>query len=218
MQRIVLLLAAEHLDGALKFLLPSDERVVVLVGVVQAGHHLPPAFLAVVRFLVVILILVIEAGQVVVVGIAGHQFAEEVLLPIAEQVRQQIGSIRLLQVEDAFHDVRHVDEVGTRVLYDPVGCCQGLAQLLRWVGHVVPDFTGYLLRLLEEVLQTAVHDVQVYVAVDERHVKLILLQQGLDEVLRHHELVAVLLAHLVHLLKGLIHLLCIVYLHYSSGS
>ena len=129
-QRVVLLLAAEHLDGALQFLLPSDERVVVLVGVVQAGHHLPPAFLAVVCFLVLILILVIEAGQVVVVGIAGHQFAEEVLLPIAEQVRQQIGSIRLLQVEDALHDVRHVDEVGTRVLYDSVGCCQGLAQLL----------------------------------------------------------------------------------------
>ena len=45
MQRVVFLLATEHLDGALQLLFPSYQRVVLLVGVVQAGDEFPPRLL-----------------------------------------------------------------------------------------------------------------------------------------------------------------------------
>ena len=58
-----------------------------------------------------------------------------------------------------------------------------------------------------------VHDVQVDIAVDQRHVEFILLQQGIDEVFWRSELVAVFLCRLVHIVKGLVHLLSIVDIH-----
>ena len=61
-----------------------------------------------------------------------------------------------------------------------------------------------------------VYDVQVDVAVNQRHIELILLEQGIDEMLWRGELVAVFLCRLVHVLKGLVHLLGIVDIHILS--
>ena len=116
MQGVVLLLATEHLDGAQQFFFSTDEGIVQHIGIVQTGHHLAPGFL-VLSFLRIVAI----AHLIVVVFITGHQLAHEVALPVAQQVLQQIGGIRLLEAEDAFHDMRHVDILCAGVLYCLVG-------------------------------------------------------------------------------------------------
>ena len=211
MQGVVLLLATEHLDGAQQFVLPADEGIVQHVGIVQTGHHLAPGLL-VLLFLRIAAI----AHLVVVCLIASHQHAQELTLPVTQQVPQQIGGIRLLEVEDAPHDMRHVDILRARVLHCLVGGEQGCAQLFAGADHIVAHILGHALHLLEIVLQTFVHDVQVDPAVDERLVELILPEQGVDEVFGRGELVAVFLCRRVHVLKGLVHLLCIVDIHIVS--
>ena len=81
MQRIVLLLPAEHLDGAFQFFLAAHQWVVVFPSVIEAGDEFSPRLLLLVCFC--IRFVIVDACLVVVVGIAGHEFAHEVLLPFA---------------------------------------------------------------------------------------------------------------------------------------
>ena len=214
MQGIVLLLATEHLDGPQQLVFPSDQGVVQVVCVVQAGHHLAPGLLVLFRPLLQVVI--VGAGLVVVIFVACHQFAHEVLLILAQQVLQQIGGIRLLQVQDAFYDMGHIDILRAGVLHDLIGSEQGCAQLFAGADHIVAHVLRHTLHLLEIVFQALVRDVQVDAPVDERLVELILLEQGKDKVLWRGELVAVFLCRRVHVVKCLVHLLCIVDLHILS--
>ena len=43
MQRVVLLTSAEHLDGAIKFCLTSDEWIVLVELIVDAGDEVAPS-------------------------------------------------------------------------------------------------------------------------------------------------------------------------------
>ena len=81
MQRIVLLLPAEHLDGTFQFFLAAHQWVVVFPSIIEAGDEFSPRLLLLVSSC--IRLVIVDTCLVVVVGIAGHEFAHEVLLPFA---------------------------------------------------------------------------------------------------------------------------------------
>ena len=117
MQGIVLLLTTKHLDGPEQLFLPANQGIVQHIGLIQTGHHLAPGFLV----LFCVQIFVVCAHLIMILLIARHQLAHEVLLILFQQVLQQIGGIRLFQAEDALHDMWHVDILRTRILDDLIG-------------------------------------------------------------------------------------------------
>ena len=178
------------------------------IGVVQADHEFAPGLC------LVVVLVVVSARLVVIVLVAFYQLTHEVLHVVLQDIVQQIGSKRLLQFEDALHDMGHIDHLGTRVLHRSHGSAQCLAQLFRQVGMIVAYVGWHLLLFLQIVLQSCVDGVQIHAAVDERHVELILLQQCTDEVLRRDKLMPEGLAYGVHVVEGLIHALGIVDFHF----
>ena len=96
-QRIILIPSAQHLDRPFQFLLTSYQRVMLLIQLVHAGHQPSPSRLVLpfARLLFQMVVELIEADQL----------AHEVTLLIDERVLQQIARPRLLQAQDAHHEV-----------------------------------------------------------------------------------------------------------------
>ena len=130
-QRVVLLLSAEHLQRAFQFLLAADERIVLAHQVVHAGHQLAPGLLldfSVQRVVLLAIVvdvefLVAEAMTAVKHVVVGWQTVLEVLaldVVEADEMRhefghlvlqiflQHIGSPRLLQTEHGIGEMGHV--------------------------------------------------------------------------------------------------------------
>ena len=100
MQRIVLVSAAQHLNGSLEFLLTANQRILLLVEVVHAGDEPSPGCLMLVFSCLLL--------QMVVVVIAADELTHKLALITAQGVLQQIAGPRLFQIEDAEDEMREV--------------------------------------------------------------------------------------------------------------
>ena len=114
MQRIVLILPAQHLDGALQLALPADEGVVLAVVVVHTGDKTLPAFTGVMLRKVVgivtpqCVVVRIQPAQVVVKAVVTDKPTQKLALVATQGILQQIARPRLFQRQDAHHQMRDV--------------------------------------------------------------------------------------------------------------
>ena len=125
-----------------------------------------------------------------------------------------MGHKRFIEFYYSFYDMWHINEVRTRVLYDTNCCSQSLTQLYAGAGIVIAKILWHLLHLLEIVTKAITNDIDVYITVYKRHIKLILLGEGIYKMFRRGEFMPVFLRHLMHLMEGLVNFLCIVYFHF----
>ena len=96
-QRIILVASAQHLDRPFQFLLTPYQRVMLLIQLVHAGHQPPPGRL--------VLPFARLFFQMVVELIKTDQLTHEVALPVAQCVLEQETCPRILQTQDAHHEV-----------------------------------------------------------------------------------------------------------------
>ena len=97
MQRIVLIPSAQHLDRPFQFRLTPYQRVMLLIQLVHAGHQPPPGRL--------VLPFARLFFQMVVELIKTDQLTHEVALLVAQCVFEQKTCPRILQTQDAHHEV-----------------------------------------------------------------------------------------------------------------
>ena len=191
-QRVVLLAAAEHLNGALQLLVAADERVVALYVVVHAGDEPSP------RLWLFGVVVVVELSellvQVVVEVDEVDEVAHEVALLVAEGALQQVAGPRVVQAEQPRHEVWRVECRRAAVVHLLAGRRQQLLHLGRERQGVV-IVAGHrlygrqpLLDLLFELLWL-VEDVQ-------GRVEVAVVDEGQQQVFGHDELMAVLRAAL----------------------
>ena len=129
MQRIVLVAAAQHLNGALQLLFPSYQRVLLLVEVVHASDEPFPGCIRL-AFTRICL-------QLVVKVIATDEHAHEITLLACQCFLQQKACPRLLQVQDTHHQMRNVQRLGAAVDHLLAGIVNHLTQLSRHLGFIV---------------------------------------------------------------------------------
>ena len=124
-QRIVLVLAAEHLHGALQFGFATDERVMSSVCVVDTGDKLAPWCGG------VGIVIALCAFARLVYGVCRHERLHKLALLVARELVEQIGCLRVVEHEHRCHDVRHVERVLVGVLRLLDGERHHLGELLR---------------------------------------------------------------------------------------
>ena len=150
-QRIVLVPPAQHLYGALKFLLASDERGVPLYHIVHAGHQIPPDLLARLLFLGI-------GNQIVIILRLAHQQAQEFSLVPAGTFLEQISRPRLLQLQHGCHKMSHIDGLRTTHGHFHKRKVYQFRHLFRRFG-IVFDVLGYHLLTVKEFLDTQAQSV-----------------------------------------------------------
>ena len=133
-QRIVLVLAAEHLHGALQFGFATDERVMSSVCVVDTGDKLAPWCEG------VGIVIALCAFARLVYSVCRHERLHKLALLVARELVEKIGCLRVVEHEHGCHDVRHVERVLVGVLRLLDGERHHLGELLR-------TFDDELLRL-----------------------------------------------------------------------
>ena len=196
MERIVLVLAAEHLDGALQLPLPTDERVVVRHMVVEARHQRTPG-------IILLCLLVIAAGSRWAI-ILTHNDTHEVAHGTVDGTLKHVVGLRILKLQHGIDEVRHTDALSSGVLHTQVGEFQQLLHLCRHGdgGCVTVHFWNTLKGV--EIMQQLV--VEPFGALGEILQGLLegfLTQEGEKQVLGHGKLVAVVHGHLPSLFQSL---------------
>ena len=184
MQRIVLVAAAQHLHRPGEFLLTTYQRIVFLIEVVHAGHQPSPGCL--------VLPLARLLFQMVVELIGTDQLAHEVALLVAQCLLQQITGPRLLQMQDAHHQMGQIQRLCTAVHHLLAGELDHLSHLRRGLG-IVGLTLGHRLEVLQLLLQTLNNHLW-RIEVVQGTIEVELIHQHKQQVLRHHELMSVFLA------------------------
>ena len=135
-QRVVLILAAQHLNGAVEFIFPSDEGIMVRQMVIDAQHIVAPAsrncllfnrLLLCFRIIGPWLVLIVRRVKIKL----AQRLKEITLVFIADEQMQAICGIGLLQVH---HLMNQVIDIGRPDLCIAAKQHQGSHQLLILVG------------------------------------------------------------------------------------
>ena len=111
-QRVVLVLSAEHPDGALHFLFAADERIMLFHQIVQAYHHATPRL----RFGCFFIRIIAFGGgiryfQILDGRIFRNQLAEELRFLSVDASLQQIIGLRILKCQQSLYQMRYVYRV-----------------------------------------------------------------------------------------------------------
>ena len=167
MERVVLVLSAEHLHGPVKFRLASDQWVVMLQVVVDADGIVLPihAFAEGVLHKDVGIVLngllqsVIAENHLLgtksfLLAIGADELAEKFPFRPLDPHEQYVGGGRFFERHDGLHQDRHRQSLGARLLARPIGCVDDLLKHQRRVGEVFVLFEflfGEFLHILEVV-------------------------------------------------------------------
>ena len=143
-QRIVLVLAAEHLDGAFEFSVAADERIVPGVSVGYACHKLAPCLTLWFGF---------APGRVGAddgfpLVVVGHKRRHELAMALADESIELIGSARLFEHEHCGYDLGHVDNVDVGILRLAHGESHHLRELMGALDGIEHAF-GHTLKRVE---------------------------------------------------------------------
>ena len=184
MQRVVLVASAEYLDGARQFLFPTDQRIVVLVEVVHTGDEASPGGLMLVFARLFL--------QMVAEFIGTDQFTHEVALLGAQGIFQQIACPRLLELQDAHHQVGDVECLGTAVDHLCIGDIDHLTHECRHLGIIGLTLRHHF-RLFEFLFQLLCQCLQVSVVIEDMP-ETELVDQYHQQVFGHDEFMSVFLA------------------------
>ena len=199
-QRIVLVLAAEHANGALQLVLSSDERIVRSVRVVEAGHEAAPLLgLHVVAFFIAVLRHVHEAHARHLV--AADEERHESRLVVAYSEVQAVSRQRLLQLHHGGDDMRNVQLVAFRELRLLHGMRHHLAELLRTL-YGVRDTLRHLLHLRQLRAQLLLNGSCVQFGSGGSLHERFLLGDGVKHMLRRDKLMSPLVAKRNGVLKS----------------
>ena len=199
-QRIVLVLAAEHANGALQLVLSSDERIVRSVRVVEAGHEAAPLLgLHVVAFFIAVLRHVHEAHARHLV--AADEERHESRLVVAYSEVQAVSRQRLLQLHHGGYDMRYVQLVAFRKLRLLHGMRHHLAELLRTF-YGVSDALRHLLHLRQLRTQLLLNGPCVQLGSGGCFHERLLLGDGVKHMLRRDKLMSPLIAERNGVLKS----------------
>ena len=120
-QRIVLVATTKHLDSALQFLFAANQGVMALVEVVHAGDESSPRGLG--------LLLAGLFLEMVLEFAAADELAHEIALLVAQRILQQIAGPRLLQLQQAHHEMWQVEGFRTAVHHLLAGKFDDLPEL-----------------------------------------------------------------------------------------
>ena len=121
MQRVVLLLAAEYLDGAFQFGFATNERVLLVHDIVEAGHQLSPG---------AVFVIIIQ-NRIVGVFHFRNQTCQEVLFLTLQLAFEQPCSIAVLQFQQSLHQMGQVYHRCTRACHLLIGMVHHLVELYR---------------------------------------------------------------------------------------
>ena len=199
-QRIVLVLATEHANGALQLVLSSDERIVRSVRVVEAGHEAAPLLgLHVVAFFIAVLRHVHEAHARHLV--AADEERHESRLVVAYSEVQAVSRQRLLQLHHGGDDMRDVQLVAFRELRLLHGMRHHLAELLRTF-YGVRDTLRHLLHLRQLRAQLLLNGPCVQLGSGGSLHERFLLGDGVKHMLRRDKLMSPLVAERNGVLKS----------------
>ena len=148
MQRVVLVAAAQHLNGALELLFAPNERILLRVEVVHAGDQSAPGLArllfdavlllpALVLILILVLILVFIEFRLlnfVLIFVGADERAQKFTLMAVQRSFQQIAGPGVLQLENAHREMWYVQGVGTTACDLLAGIFNHLAELGRSFG------------------------------------------------------------------------------------
>ena len=185
MQGVVLLLAAEHLDGAAEFLLAADERMMAGEGVVQAGDESLP--LVGVGLFVALVVVVHFAFALLAVFVGFDEVDHEVFLAVAKVFLQQVAGPRVFHLEQRPDQMGHIETAGAGEDHHVVGGIDQLFHLHRRLGRIVGSL-GNALNGLQVFLHLFGEHDQIGIVVDDRQEDGIV-EQGAEHVLGHDKLV-----------------------------
>ena len=184
MQRVVLVLAAEHLDGALQFRFPADKRVVVGDGVVETYHLCPPCFLMA-RFTLTTL----SHGGIGILILANdlrHQFFDFTI----HRLLEHITCLRLIEAQQCLDQMGHVELLGARTEHLIVGDGHQLIGLCRG-GEFIIAFAWHALHAGKESVDILAETFQsVGIEVSDSLGKRLLSEEGGEDVLRSDKLMS----------------------------
>ena len=212
MQRVVLLLTTEHLDGALQLRLTAYQRVVLCHQVVEAHHLRAPSLvgplggLSLQRLVVTVLLLVVFHDIVVVATIFGDDIAEEALNVVVHGLGEQVGRLRVGQLEHGHHKVGHVELLGRRTDHVLVGQAEELVELRRW-RHLILHLTGHLLLAVKVFPYLTLEGRGIAPAIGKSLAERHLGQQRHKHVLGHEELVTHMLGNIGELGDDSVHVI-----------
>ena len=143
-QRIVLVLAAEHLDGAFEFGVASDERIVLGVSVGYARHKFAPCLAMWFGFVPGR----VGADDGFPLVVVGHERRHELAMAVADVAVELICRARFFEHEHGGYDLGHVDNVDVGILRLAHGESHHLRELMRALDGIAHAF-GHTLKRVE---------------------------------------------------------------------
>ena len=190
-QRIVLVLTAEHLDGTLQFSLASDERIVLGVGVGYARHKLTPCLPARLGSRFHCLAIVDGFLRIIV----AHERRHEIAMTVAYKAVEFVGSTRLLKHEHSGYELGHVDNVDVGILCLTHRESHHLGELVRTLDGVVYAF-GHAVEAVEKFADGSRELLGIDVDIEQGVLKRLLTAYGKKHVFGCHKLMAPCVARL----------------------
>ena len=185
MQRVVLILSAQHLYGSFQFVFPSYQRVVRLQAVVQAGDVVPPRFALLLRGDGIVVFI-----DILYVFVLRDEFADKFRHEL-DVFLQEIGRPGVFQLDHPLRQMRHVQCVAGFVVHDDVGMLEELVHLYRdfqFVLHVLRKAFYFFLEVFVQRMFQKVDDaVVLFQGIDEGY----LFCQCPQQMFGHEELVPV---------------------------
>ena len=190
-QRIVLVLATQHLYGTFQFSLASDERIVLSVGIGYARHKLSPSLSARLGSRFHCLTIVDGFLRIIV----AHERCHEIALIVAYKAIEFIGSTRLLKHKHGGYELWHVDNVNVGILCLTHRESHHLGELVRAFDGVAHTF-GHTVKRVEIFAYGSRKFLGVNIDIEQGILKRLLTADGEKHVFGCHKLVAPCVARL----------------------
>ena len=190
-QRIVLVLATQHLYGTFQFSLASDERIVLSVGIGYARHKLSPSLSARLGSRFHCLTIVDGFLRIIV----AHERCHEIALIVAYKAIELIGSTRLLEHEHGGYELWHVDNIDVGKLCLTHRESHHLGELVRTLDGIAHAFR-HTVKRVEIFAYGSRKFLGVDIDIEQGDLKRLLTAYGKKHVFGCHKLVAPCVARL----------------------